>query len=126
MPKVKKGELKAFKTIIKWYNTAITNSAKGEAIAILHMIYMKEADWQSKNKASCRLLQQDLIQTISKLVTQLMERSEKEKLLTDKIWEGFKTQKPRTVRTYFCHKLHKTWNPAGSVVILDQLWNMSK
>ena len=79
----------------------ITNADKGGAVVIVDTKdYIKESERQLNDKDNYHILPQDPTLGNNKLVNQVIDRFEKEKLITDKIAHGLKTSGPRTPRFY--------------------------
>ena len=78
--------------------------------------YIEKAERQLNNKEHYRQLSKDQSAANSETVNNVIERFQKENLITKNVTEGLKTTSPWTPRFYIQPKIHKQGNPRRPVI----------
>ena len=77
--------------------------------------HIKEVESQLKNKNNYGRLKYDLTETHNRLLNDTIQRFKKQKMMKEKVAEGWKTEDPRTPKFYLRAKINKTkkpWSPS--------------
>ena len=95
----------------------ITDADKGEAVVILDVEdYIKKVERQLNNKENYRKINYDPTTANSETIHKVIKIFQKEILLSKNIFEGLKTEDPKTPHFYLKPKVHKEGNPGRPVV----------
>ena len=78
--------------------------------------YIEKAGRQWNNKEHYHQLSKDQTAENNETVDNVIERFQKENLITKSVAEGLKTTLPRTPRFYIQPKIHKQGNPGRPVI----------
>ena len=95
----------------------ITDADKGGAVVILDVEdYVKEAERQLNNKENYRKINYGPTTDNNETIHKVISRFQKENLLSKNIFQGLKTENPKTPHFYLKPKVHKEGNPGRPVV----------
>ena len=111
------GEPKALEDLQERDHVATVYANKGGAATIMDVTdYIEKAERQLNEKEHYRQLSKDQAVANNETVNNVIEKFQKENLITKNVAEGLKTTSSRTPRFHIQPKLHKQGNPEIPVI----------
>ena len=111
------GELEAMEELRKRDDLIFSKADKGGALVIMDVDdYIKEANRQLDDTEFYRKLQNDPTATYSERINKAIDKFQNEGLITEKVANGLKIDKPKASKFNLSPKIHKKNNPGRPVI----------